>query len=264
MTTEGNVITRSRASCKAFSQETGANDTKTVFSDERSLVQPEFKPDFPLNVEQRMDGLKLLQSIPDAMVPLVFFDPQYRANLDKLKYGNEGKSRGKARCELTQMSVEDIRSFITEIERGLMPSGHLMLWIDKFILCSQLPTLLSHSEELQVVDMITWSKERMGMGYRSRRFSEHLIVIQKRPTRAKGVWKVHDIPDVWKEKIENGERNHPHTKPVALQRRLIEATTNEGDIIIDPAAGGYSVLKACAQTGRHFLGCDVASSNGKD
>lgn len=264
MTTKESVIEQPKAVIKALSQETEGNTSRNVFSSERSLRQPKFIPNLPINVEQRMNGLKLLRSIPDAVIPLAFFDPQYRGNLDKLKYGNEGKSRGRTRCELKQMSVDDIRSFIAEIERVLMPSGHLMLWIDKFILCSQLPTLLIHSEELHVVDMITWSKERMGMGYRSRRFSEHLIVIQRKPTKAKGVWKVHDIPDVWSEKIESSERNHPHTKPLALQKKLIEATTNKGDLVIDPAAGGYSVLKACSQTGRHFLGCDVRLSGNKD
>ena len=103
----------------------------------------------------------------------------------------------------------------------------------------------------------------MGMGYRSRRYSEHLIIIQKEPTKAKGVWTIHDIPDVWKEKIENGSRNHAHSKPRELQKRLIEATTNKGDIVVDPAAGGYSVLEACQATGRYFYGCDIMPPSGE-
>jgi site-specific DNA-methyltransferase (adenine-specific) len=45
---------------------------------------------------------------------------------------------------------------------------------------------------------------------------------------------------------------------VGLQARLIEALTNPGDIVLDPAAGGYTVLDACARTGRRFLGCDIS------
>ena len=95
------------------------------------------------------------------------------------------------------------------------------------------------------------------MGYRSRRFGEHLIIFQKPPKRAKGVWHIHDIPDVWTEKIENGERNHTHAKPIGLQKRLIEAVTNEGDMVVDPTAGGYSVLTAALEVDRHFLGCYI-------
>ena len=42
------------------------------------------------NVVQRGDGLTLLRSLPDGCTPVVFFDPQHRAVLDKLQYGNEG------------------------------------------------------------------------------------------------------------------------------------------------------------------------------
>ncbi len=203
-----------------------------------------------------MDGLKLLQMIPDKSIPLVFFDPQYRTILDKQSYGNEGESRQRARVELPQMSVEIINQFIREIERILLQSGHLMLWVDKFILCSGIHILMENSS-LQIVDMITWNKDKMGMGYRTRRFSEHLVVFQKPPVRAKGVWRVHDIPDVWTERIENGGKNHTHYKPVGLQKKLIEAVTNKGDVVVDPAAGGYSVLKAAIETERNFLGCDI-------
>ena len=53
----------------------------------------------------------------------MFFDPQYRGVLDKLKYGNEGKKRGRARAQLEQMNEETIITFIKEINRILKPSN---------------------------------------------------------------------------------------------------------------------------------------------
>ena len=50
---------------------------------------------------------------------------------------------------------------------------------------------------------------------------------------------------------------HAHAKPVGLQARLIESVTNPGDVVVDPAAGSFSVMEACAQTSRKFLGCDI-------
>jgi len=105
------------------------------------------------------------------------------------------------------------------------------------------------------VDMVTWHKKRIGMGYRTRRASEHLVVLQKTPRKAKGVWKVHTIPDVWSESAPSRRGVHP--KPVGLQSALIEAVSNPGDVVIDPAAGSFSVMEACRQTGRTFLGCDI-------
>lgn len=229
----------------------------SVFSHERNIIQPSFKVDgLKLDARQKMDGLVLLKKIPDNTIPLVFFDPQYRSVLDKQAYGNEGE-RQKARAELPQMNDKTIRLFMQQIERILLPSGHLMFWVDKFIIFNGVHSFVEKLS-FQLVDMVTWDKDRMGMGYRTRRFSEHLIIFQKPPIRAKGVWRLHNIPDVWKEKIENGDKNHAHAKPVELQKMLIQSVTNKGDIVIDPAAGGYSVLKAALETGRHFIGCDIA------
>ncbi|SMB96172.1 site-specific DNA-methyltransferase (adenine-specific) [Thermanaeromonas toyohensis ToBE] len=207
-----------------------------------------YQYDYP----NRCDGRDLLRAIRDASVPCAFFDPQYRGVLDRLAYGNEGRSRCARRSFLPQMSEETIKEFISEIARVLIPSGHLFLWVDKFHLCEGVSGWLPQS--LQVVDMIVWNKLKMGMGYRTRRQCEYLLVIQKRPIRAKGVWAVHDIPDVWEEKAAG---RHPHAKPVGLQKRLIEAVTNAGDVVVDPAAGGYSVLEACRLSGRRFLGGDL-------
>ena len=229
---------------------------KTVFGDGCELRQTLLQvPGLKRNVRQKLDGLELLGKLPSDSVVLTFFDPQYRSILDKQRYGNEGK-RQRARTELPQMSDRQIRTFLREIERTLVPSGHLMLWVDKYIVCNGVHGLLEGTG-MQLVDMITWNKMRMGMGYRSRRYSEHLVVLQKLPVRAKGVWRVHDIPDVWSEKIE--KKNHTHAKPIELQKRLIKAVTNPGDVVVDPAAGGYSVLEATRATGRNFLGCDLTT-----
>ena len=83
------------------------------------------------NKKLEMNGLELLSHIKDGEVKLTFFDPQYRGVLDKMKYGNEGE-RQSGRASLEQMSEDIIIEFIKEIDRVLCPSGHLMLWVDKF------------------------------------------------------------------------------------------------------------------------------------
>ena len=135
----------------------------------------------------------------------------------------------------------------------IKPSGHLFLWTDKFHDCEGVFQCFTNSN-LLCVDKITWNTNRLGMGFRSRQTAEYLRVFQKPPKRVKGCWTDHAISDVWTEKVK---KNHPHTKPVELQRRLILATTLPGDIVLDPAAGGYSVLEACKLANRDFLGGDI-------
>lgn len=198
------------------------------------------------------DGLKFLKSLSDGFAPLCIFDPQYRGVLDKQRYGNEG-SRQRLRSQLPQMTDKQIGQFVNEISRILIGSGHLLLWVDKYHLCTGIHHWLVGTE-LNIVDLIVWNKKKFGMGYRTRRVSEYCLILQKSPVRAKGVWKSHDIPDVIDEKVDS---SFPHAKPIGLQSRLIEALTNPYDLVIDPAAGSYSVLRACRRTKRTFLGCDV-------
>lgn len=208
---------------------------------------------YKINFKNKTDGLKLLKDIKSDCIKLAFFDPQYRGILDKLQYGNEGISRGKARHDLPQMPEEVIINFISELNRVISKSGHLFLWVDKFHLCQGVLDWFENTE-LNLVNMLVWDKDRIGMGYRSRRKSEYLIILQKSPVRVKGIWKDHSIPDVWTEKTE---KVHPHSKPIELQKRLIEAVTDKSDFVLDPASGGYSVLEACKLSERNFIGGDL-------
>ncbi len=230
--------------------------TNSVFSNERTVQVPSIDlPNFlKPNTRLKMDGLELLSHLPNESLPIAFLDPQYRGVLDKMNYGNEGKSREKRRSSLMQMSEELISEFIQGIDNVLIPSGHLFLWMDKFHLCQGFTDWFEDTQ-LEVVDLIVWNKDRFGMGYRSRRVSEYCVVLQKHPKKAKGVWKIHNIRDVWLERTETKE--HPHQKPVGLQAELIEAVSNEGDYVIDPAAGSFSVMEAAHSKGRNFIGCDL-------
>ena len=232
----------------------------TVFAPTGKPLPPEGRPGnwpLPLDRRNRYDGLDLLAGLEPASLPVCIFDPQYRGVLDKMRYGNEGVSRGRSRSALPQMSEETIARFIAGIAEALTPSGHLFLWVDKYHLCRGVGPWVAEVD-LEIVDLITWDKGRMGMGYRTRRVAEYLLVLQKSPQVAEGVWRKDDVPDVWREPVARQGAVHP--KPVGLQAALIEAVTDPGDVVLDPAAGSYSTLAAAQRVGRRFLGCDIADT----
>ncbi|MCY4260563.1 MAG: DNA methyltransferase [Rhodobacteraceae bacterium] len=230
--------------------------TATIFSGGRDVdVPPLVLPEnIEPNTKLKMDGLAFLEALPDAAIPVAFFDPQYRGVLDRLSYGNERTGRCRRRSALQQMPEDIIGRFIRDIDRVLIPSGHLFLWVDKFHLCQGVHVWLADTV-LDIVDLVTWDKDTFGMGYRTRRRAEYCIVLQKKPRKAKGVWKVHTITDVVRERVSR--KDHLHAKPVGLQGELIAAASNEGDYVIDPAAGSFSVMHAAQSRNRNFIGCDV-------
>lgn len=209
----------------------------------------------PVNSRLRTGGVGLLAALPEACADLVFFDPQYRGMLDAMRYGNEG-ARQKGRAALPQMNDGLIESFLREIERVAKPRAHVMLWVDKFSVASARHLIWMRAvENLAIVDLFAWNKGRIGMGRRARCSTEYCVVLQKEPTRAKGVWTDNSISDSW---TENQDRDlHPHAKPVQLTQRLIRAVTKRGGIVVDPCAGGFGVLEACLLTGRTFVGGDI-------
>jgi site-specific DNA-methyltransferase (adenine-specific) len=212
---------------------------------------------FRRNVPQSGDALTLLRSLPDCCTRLVFFDPQHRENLDRMKYGNEG-ARQQERCLMPQMASKYIDDCCRAAARILSPSGYLLRWANAFQVCEGQHLRLA--DVLQYVDLIAWDNQRLGMGYRARRRGDYLVVLQKWPLKAKATWRSHAIPDRWLEKVDR--TLHPHIKPIGLINALIGATTIPGELVVDPAAGSFVVLHAARGLGRDFIGCDIAYERG--
>jgi site-specific DNA-methyltransferase (adenine-specific) len=207
---------------------------------------------FIRNVVQVGDCLTRLRSLPDRCAPLAFFDPQHRTGLDYLNYGNE-RARQKKRFTLPAMSDSYISDSLREIAQVLTPSGYLMLWCDTYNLCQA--QYLQIADVCPTVDLISWDSLRMGMGYRTRKQGDYLLIAQKPPIRAKATWADHGVPNRWSEKVDR--TFHPHIKPFNLTTRLIGAVTKPGDLVLDPAAGSFTVMRAAHRLGREFIGCDL-------
>lgn len=54
-----------------------------------------------------------------------------------------------------------------------------------------------------------------------------------------------------------GNKQHPTEKPVELMQILIENSSNENDIILDPFFGSGSTAVSCIESNRKFIGCEI-------
>ena len=64
--------------------------------------------------------------------------------------------------------------------------------------------------------------------------------------------------DVWTDIDFYSERRyHPTQKPLKLIRRLVSASSNKGDIVLDPFSGAGSTQISCIQLGRHYIGIEL-------
>jgi site-specific DNA-methyltransferase (adenine-specific) len=54
-------------------------------------------------------------------------------------------------------------------------------------------------------------------------------------------------------KKEHSQFQHPTQKPVKLFKQLVELTTKEGDLILDPFAGSFTTSLACLELNRKYI-----------
>jgi len=54
------------------------------------------------------------------------------------------------------------------------------------------------------------------------------------------------------------ERHSPNQLPEPLVQRIVEVSSNVGDIVIDPFLGSGTTGAVCATLGRNFIGCDLS------
>jgi site-specific DNA-methyltransferase (adenine-specific) len=207
------------------------------------------------NTRQEGEALEMLNQLENNSVALAFFDPQYEKADDMLRV------KGWPTHYQTDYQISQI---LKEIKRVLKPSAFGLIWVNKNILgTDQVLLWLLRAPLLKIVDFLVWNKHNFGFGQYFRSKGEYAFLLQKEPTNSK-LFKNRSLANVWEEKITNWQRKHPHQKPYELIRALIEATTQENDLVIDPCAGSFIVLEACLATNRQFLGCDLTYNELKD
>jgi site-specific DNA-methyltransferase (adenine-specific) len=58
-------------------------------------------------------------------------------------------------------------------------------------------------------------------------------------------------------RLKNERLGYPTQKPLALLERIIKASSNEGDVVLDPYMGSGTTIEAAAKHGRKWIGIDV-------
>ena len=117
-------------------------------------------------------------------------------------------------------------------------------------------------EFLGITRVWRWTKERMNEAYQKG------VVIQSAPGRVPRLKRYLDeqegtpIDDVWGDikpiQAQAAERlGYPTQKPEALLDRIIKASSNEGDLVLDPFCGCGTTVAAAQKLKRRWIGIDI-------
>ncbi|MDR0926134.1 MAG: HNH endonuclease [Ignavibacteria bacterium] len=93
---------------------------------------------------------------------------------------------------------------------------------------------------------------RDGKNMRARDESGNLIYMTSTDKKATDVWTIPYVASTSKERT-----GYKTQKPLALLQRIIKASSNKGDIVMDPFCGCATTCVAAQQLGRKWLGIDI-------
>ena len=107
-----------------------------------------------------------------------------------------------------------------------------------------------------------WTKERMMAADRASR------IVQKSPGTVPRLIRYLDaqegsaVDDIWSDIPPLNQRRaerlgYPTQKPLALLERIISASSNPGDVVLDPFCGCGTAIHAAEKLGRRWIGIDI-------
>lgn len=225
------------------------------------------------------DAVAALEEVEDGSVDLVFIDPPYNIGKDF----NGCKDRWRDDRSYLDWCYEWLEPAVRKIRPSgslyLMSSTQFMPYFDLFL-----------RDKVEILSRIVWCYDSSGVQARKYYGSLYepilfcvkdknryvfnaedilveartgakrkLIDYRKRPPQ---VYNSEKVPgNVWtfprvRYRMEEYE-DHPTQKPTALLERIIKASTNKGDLVLDPFAGTFTTSYVAKKLGRKSIGVEL-------
>jgi len=230
---------------------------------------------FPTHIKNAVlngDAAEILKGIPSNSVDMIFVDPPYNLGKKYLNYEDERKDYVEwslvwlNECFRTlkptgslfllnipkwahEILVELLPNYYlirwivwdeTAEPRGkLIPAHYALLWLSKTDNVKNYP-LKENQDSMSYCLRIKCAKIRRSLGIKDK--------ISIRDVR----WDIHRIKHRQKR-----FKFHPVQLPEKLLRFIVDLTTNEGDIVLDPMVGTGTTVAVAKKLKRAFLGIDI-------
>jgi len=232
----------------------------------------------PLNQIIPGDALEVMNSLPEASVDLIFADPPYNmqiaGNLWRPDFSKvDGVDDDWDKFKDFQDYDRFTESWIKAARRLLKPHG--ALWaIGTYHNIYRVGKILQ-DEGFWIINEIIWEKTNPMPNFMGVRFTNahETLIWAKKDREAKYTINYHamkpfnngkQMRSTWKlpickggERIRlNGERVHSTQKPLALLYRVILASTNPGDVVLDPFFGTGTTGAAAKILHRNWIGIE--------
>jgi len=218
----------------------------------------------------------LIGKYPDGRFDMIFADPPYflsnggitchAGKMVKVDKGQWDRSHG------PEMNHEFNTTWLSRCQKLLRTNG--TIWVSGTHHVIHSVGYAMQQLGMKILNDITWEKPNPPPNLSCRYFthSTETITWAAKNEKSKHCFnydKMREInagkqmKSVWTMAAPNGDEKgfgkHPTQKPVTLLERIILASTNEGDLILDPFAGSSTTGVAAVNCRRKYVGLELES-----
>ena len=224
------------------------------------------------------NSIEILKSIPDETFDVVFADPPYNLQLEKELQRPDNSKVSAVNDKWDQFknfqTYDDFSTqWLNECKRVLKKDGTLWV-IGTYHNIFRVGKIIQDLN-FWILNDVIWNKKNPMPNFKGTRFTNahETLIWAAKSDKSKYTFNYNSLKcfnddkqlrSDWslaicsgKERCKsNGEKAHNTQKPEALLYRIILATTNKGDIILDPFFGTGTSGAVAKKLGRHYVGIE--------
>ena len=224
------------------------------------------------------DCIEAMRTIPDASVDMVFADPPYNLQLGGDLSRPDGSHVDAVTNDWDKFSSfasydQFTRDWLTEARRVLKPEGSLWV-IGSYHNIFRLGAIMQDMG-FWILNDIIWRKANPMPNFKGTRFTNahETLIWASMGEKSKYTFNYRAMKTLndelqmrsdWvlpicngAERLKKGGRKvHPTQKPESLLYRVMLATTNAGDVVLDPFFGTGTTGAVAKRLGREWIGCE--------
>jgi site-specific DNA-methyltransferase (adenine-specific) len=224
----------------------------------------------------RGDSLELMEKFEDETFDLVFADPPYFLSNGGFTCQSGKRAPVKKGGWDASKGIEEDHAFTTAwlkaCQRVLKPTGTIWVSGTQHVIFNV--GFAMQKLGFKLLNTVTWFKPNASPNLSCRYFTHSSEIVIWASPQAKGKLQHtfnyaqmkaanggKQMRDMWTlltpRKSEKALGGHPTQKPIALLDRIVEASTNEDQVVLDPFCGSGTTGVSAVGKGRRFVGIEM-------
>ena len=205
------------------------------------------------------DCLNTLKNIPNESIDLIVTDPPYPTT----SRGNAGNSGGMLQKDINKKGRVfthnniNCKEYAPEFYRLLKDGSHCYVMTNHINLIDMLNTFTDVG--FHFIKSLIWNKGNKIMGQYYMSQYEYILFFRKgkgKKINNCGTSDILSIPNK-KTKDKDGKNIHDTEKPIELMEVLVNNSSQENELVLDPFMGVGSTGVACIKNNRNFIGIEI-------